>query len=269
MRRFEKTVGSEKYRETRYKVRIEAELLQGQKCVLKSHTVNISNRGAFLVTDEPPALRQLFRVRFVLPPHNTAIILPCMAAHAVHVGTPRRPAGIGIQLYGVGGVDGTRWQHFVRWIRTEHANSTSQTLSFYELEAPDNTKLDPAFDGRVKLRFRSVEELQRLYDTNLERGGILLPTRGDVAQGTPVELTLVHPKDNSQFPLRGIVCANIQRKDFSGVSVAIDDFDDVLLDALFNFVYSGLEITVDFTGSLGARPESEATDPHNWAAGLA
>lgn len=277
-------MASEKYRETRYKVRIEAELLQGNKSVLKTHTINVSTRGAFLVTDEPPALRQLFRVRFVLPPHNAVVTIPCMAAHAVQVGNARRPAGIGIQLYGVGGVDGTRWQQFVRWIRTEHASAIDQTMSFCQIEAPDNTRLDPMFDGRIKLRFRTIEELHKLYETNLERGGLLLPTKGEVPQGTVMEMALVHPKDNSIFPLRGIVRANIQRKDFSGVSVALADLAEDDLDALYDFVHSDISITIDVTGNLSGNlsgnitgnitdslleiVESVSADPHDWSGGL-
>lgn len=239
-----------KWREPRYKAEIDVDLLQGDKRIVRSYTMNISIRGAFIVTDVPPALRTLLRVRFVLPPDDQPVLLHCVAVHVVRPGTDE-PAGVGIQLYGVGGVDGTRWQQFVRWLRTDRPESLEQSITFIKRSAPPPPKtVDPAFDGRVKLRFRSIDELRRLYETNLERGALMLPTRGELPEGAELELALIHPEHTRSFQLHGVVRQNIKRGDFSGVSVQLTDLDDVRMAELEDFVRSDMSITIDFTGSL-------------------
>jgi Tfp pilus assembly protein PilZ len=238
-----------KWRDPRYRVEIAAELLLGDKQVLRSYTLNVSMRGAFIVTDDPPALRQLFRVRFMLPPNDQPVVLHCMAAHVVPPATNNRTAGVGIQFYGVGGVDGTRWQQFVRWIRTEHPETLEKPLVLLKQrpQPPQNTRLDPTFDGRIKLRFRSTEELRRLYQTNITRGALLLPTKGEVPEGTELDLSLVHPEESTFFPLHGVVRSNIMRDDFAGVSVELTDLTHDRMNSLYDFVHSDISISVDVT----------------------
>jgi hypothetical protein len=228
-----------------------ADLLQGDKRVLRSYTKNVSMRGAFIVTDDPPAMRQLFRVRFTLPPNDQPVVLHCMAAHVVPPAADVAVAGVGIQLYGVGGVDGTRWHQFVRWLRTDHAESLQTTLSLLKTRPTiERTTLDPGFDGRIKLRFRTVEELRELYSTNLVRGGLILPTRGEVAEGTEVDMSLVHPRESTTFALHGVVRSNVVRNDFTGVSVQLTDLTPDRMASLYDFVHSDISITIDVTGSL-------------------
>lgn len=263
-----------KWREPRYKAEIAADLLQGDKRIVSSYTLNLSMRGAFIVTDDPPALRTLLRVRFVLPPDDRPVLLHCMAAHVVPPGPDRPaatgadlPAGVGIQLYGVGGVDGTRWQHFVRWLRTERSSSLEHPIVFHkrraQAAAPKN--LDPAFDSKVKLRFRSIDELKKLYETNIERGALMLPVRGELLEGTELEIVLVHPEHQRTFALRGAVRQNVKRGDFSGVSVQLAELDRERMEELHDFVSSNISITIDFnTGSLPQYRPMRTTD----AAGL-
>ncbi len=83
-------------------------------------TSDISFKGLFLQTDEPPALRSLMRLRVSLP-------LREIEAHAmaVHVSTPAdtarnesstgaRGPGVGVQFWGLAGPDRALWDDFVR-----------------------------------------------------------------------------------------------------------------------------------------------------------
>jgi hypothetical protein len=206
-----------RYREQRYLAEIVAELLHGQQRVLRSVTWNVSPRGAFILTDAPPPVRQLFRVRFFLPPSELPATFECLAAHAVP--TPKeedetRPPGIGVQLFGVAGVDGTRWQQFMRWLRAEHPESTTRSLRLHSLRSKPR-----ASSGGIRLSFASLEEFYRVCQQDFAKHGFVLPLAGQLPPGRELELIFVHPRNQRTFSLRAIAKGNV------GARTAIDFLD--------------------------------------------
>lgn len=107
-------------REARVSVRIRVAVIRGRRTV-PLETTDVSFKGLFLQTDEPPPLRSLMRLRVSLPSGD-------IEAHAmaVHVTTPddangsdpqlehMRGCGVGVQFWGLAGPDRKAWDDFVR-----------------------------------------------------------------------------------------------------------------------------------------------------------
>lgn len=100
-------------REARVDARIKVTVVRGRRMV-SLETSDVSFKGLFLRTDDPPPLRSLMRLRVALP-------LREIEAHAmaVHVSTTDDPlegraAGVGVQFWGLAGPDRIAWDDFVR-----------------------------------------------------------------------------------------------------------------------------------------------------------
>jgi hypothetical protein len=98
-------------REDRVEARIKVLVVRGRRTI-PLETSDVSFKGLFLCTDEPPNLRSLLRLRVVLP-------LREIEAHAmaVHVRTPDGDptrTGVGVQFWGLAGPDRIAWDDFVK-----------------------------------------------------------------------------------------------------------------------------------------------------------
>ena len=77
-------------------------------------TSDVSFKGLFLQTDDPPPVRSLMRLRVTLPQRE--IEAHAMAVHisATNDVSEGRTAGVGVQFWGLAGPDRTAWDDFVR-----------------------------------------------------------------------------------------------------------------------------------------------------------
>jgi hypothetical protein len=95
-------------REARVDVRVPVVVFRGKKAV-PLETSDVSFKGLFIRTTDPPALRSLVRLKVALFDRE-------FEAHAmaVHVVTEGEAAGVGLQFWGLSGPDRTAWDDFVR-----------------------------------------------------------------------------------------------------------------------------------------------------------
>jgi hypothetical protein len=100
-------------REARVEARIQVLVVRGRRTIALE-TSDISFKGLFLRTDEPPALRSLMRLRVVLPLRE--IEAHAMAVHvaASDAESDGRGPGVGVQFWGLAGPDRIAWDDFVR-----------------------------------------------------------------------------------------------------------------------------------------------------------
>lgn len=77
-------------------------------------TSDVSFKGLFLRTDDPPPLRSLMRLRVALP--RGEIEAHAMVVHVTVIdeASDGRVAGIGVQFWGLAGPDRVAWDDFVR-----------------------------------------------------------------------------------------------------------------------------------------------------------
>lgn len=100
-------------RDARMDACIPVAIIRG-KATLLHETLDVSFRGLFIKTTEPPALRSLVRLRVTLP-GRTTIDTHAMAVHVVDQNeTEGREAGVGLQFWGLSGDDRRAWEGFIR-----------------------------------------------------------------------------------------------------------------------------------------------------------
>ncbi len=121
-------------REPRIPARIRVHVIRGRRAI-PLETSDVSFKGLFLETTDPPPLRSLLRMRVTLPTRE-------IEAHgmAVHITTPAdvepreddpnapppRGPGVGVQFWGLAGPARTAWDHFVRDLIHEKRASTKR-----------------------------------------------------------------------------------------------------------------------------------------------
>jgi len=97
-------------RDPRIEVAVPISLLRGKK-TLELTTLDVSFRGLFLKTMEPPQLRSLNRLKIRLPLRT--IEVHAMAVHVIEAKNGRE-GGVGLQFWGLNGPDRSDWEAFVR-----------------------------------------------------------------------------------------------------------------------------------------------------------
>lgn len=107
--RLESVTGENMRREARFDVRMPVEIFRG-KIAHSLETSDVSFKGLFVKTNNPPPLRSLVRLRVNLPGRS-------FEAHAmvVHVvAESGQQNGMGLQFWGLSGSDRGAWDDFVR-----------------------------------------------------------------------------------------------------------------------------------------------------------
>jgi hypothetical protein len=122
-------------REARVDARIRVLVVRGRRTV-PLETSDVSFKGLFLVTDDPPPVRSLMRLRVALPARE--IEAHAMAVHVSDDAGDGRGAGVGVQFWGLAGPDRTAWDDFVRdLIQTRRAAAKAPAISTVVETAPD------------------------------------------------------------------------------------------------------------------------------------
>ena len=103
-------------REARVDVRVPVVVYRG-KSPVALETSDVSFKGLFVRTTDPPALRSLVRLKVAL--FDREFEAHAMAVHVVAAGQEVEPGerhepGVGLQFWGLSGPDRTAWDDFVR-----------------------------------------------------------------------------------------------------------------------------------------------------------
>ena len=100
-------------REARVDVRVPVVVYRGKKPV-SLETSDVSFKGLFVCTSDPPPLRSLVRLKVAL--FDREFEAHAMAVHVVNDAedSDDRVPGVGLQFWGLSGPDRTAWDDFVR-----------------------------------------------------------------------------------------------------------------------------------------------------------
>ena len=100
-------------REARVEVCVPVVVYRGKKPT-SLETTDVSFKGLFVRTAEPPALRSLVRLKVAL--FDREFEAHAMAVHVVTAteAGDLHPPGVGLQFWGLSGPDRTAWDDFVR-----------------------------------------------------------------------------------------------------------------------------------------------------------
>ncbi len=218
-------------REERYPIRLPVVLRIGQV----SHNYvsgDVSYRGIFVCTDEPPVLRQLITIEAVLPPNNTEFISHGMSVYTLHPNNARkRSPGVGIQFYAQSQDNRRIWEHFVDHARNSPPDIPKDTID------PSKRK-HPRVDARFEVRPHDLDELETLFTRDISKGGMFLETDRRVAVGIKLAITIYHPITRRAFTIDSVVkrCSTTPR----GVGLEFVDLSEDRRNAFGSFVHEGL-----------------------------
>lgn len=250
----------QKRREARYPARVPVILVRGAEAS-EVYTEDVSFRGLFLRTYAPPAPREVVQVRLTLPiaGASTDVLLQATAVHVVRPDNPHsRAPGVGLELCTEDGHQRARWERFVRDVRRVAQDRSTPVVmeDLIALQRADASDLEaePEADeasaerpprstfpigARYRLRVRTVEQLRRLHTENVARGGLFLSTPDEIALGTRVQVTIMHPLDGSAFPFHGVVRGHEYREDGRGLLVELDTLNDARVTEFAAFAARG------------------------------
>lgn len=247
-------------RDKRYRTQLPVRTRLGGK-VQEATAEDVSFRGLYLATDNPPPERQLIRIEASLPPNDTAFATHAMVVYCVTTAEPggRRP-GCGVQFYGMGN-ERRAWEAYVQHVqRSSEALPDRREVARVQppaaapVAAAVAAKLPPPPPPRVavgsglqdnrqfpripvvlEVRPPDVESLLLLYSRDVSGGGMFLTTPRDIAVGDPLRVDVRHPHSKEVFPLDGVV----RRKTTQplGIGVEFTDLDDTRRRAFYEFIH--------------------------------
>lgn len=217
---------AEKRRDRRYTFRMPVVLVRGARedTLL---TGDVSHRGLFLRTDDPPPLRQLLQVKLKLPPDDDALSVHAMAVFLVPVGTAGRDPGVGLQFYAFASEPRLRWERFVHWVAKTHPEGLETPVE-PGAAVPDPVKRQfPRVHRALTVRVQSMGDLHHLVTEDVSRGGMFLRTGLDVAIGSELRLFIVHPQTGLTFAVDAVVRHRADAPpDRAGLGVEFVGLDD-------------------------------------------
>lgn len=103
-------------REARVDARVPVVMFRG-KTALRLETSDVSFKGLFVLTAEPPPLRSLVRLKVALFDREFeahAMVVHVASAQSQGDATDTNSGGVGLQFWGLSGPDRNAWDDFVR-----------------------------------------------------------------------------------------------------------------------------------------------------------
>jgi len=108
-------------REKRFACRLPVTLHRG-KTTVALETEDVGFRGVYVVCDDPPPVRNLVRLSFVLPGAPAPVEVHGMVVHVLGGASPRAH-GFGLQFWGVDAKARAAWDHFVHGLLRESSRT--------------------------------------------------------------------------------------------------------------------------------------------------
>jgi Tfp pilus assembly protein PilZ len=217
----------ERRREPRYPYRLPVTLRVGP-LVQETLTQDVSYRGLFAVSDEPPALRQLTLVSAVLPDSKESFKSHAMSVFVLERGNPLgRTPGCGLQFYAMSGPMKQAWNRFIDSVRRDLGPPIPET----------RPRRFVRYRVKLAVRPRDVNELYTLYTRDVSKGGMFLFTSKNVEIGSELEVDVVHPLSAETFTLECVVRRIVDGPP-KGIGVELQNLDEGRRNAFLEFVHS-------------------------------
>lgn len=219
-------------REDRYIVRVPVVLICGG-VRRELFTRDVSFRGLFVCTDQPPVLRQLISIEAKLPPEDTLFISHGMSVYAIEPGgLPQKP-GIGVQFYAQSGVERRKWEDFIG-----HIKDRVPTEPGPDDVEPVN-RLHPRIDAVFEVHPKNIDELEVLYTRDVSKGGMFLATTSRIDLGHGLRLEVFHPMTDKSFTLDAIVRRQSDEEPV-GLGVEFINMSEAMREEFYAFVQDGI-----------------------------
>jgi Tfp pilus assembly protein PilZ len=237
----------------RYLIRFPVEVLREGEFEPRSYeSDNISSGGLYIRSEEVFEVEDPVYIKIELP---MGIGTVCYQARVVHVVPPSDVVGT---LAGFGlvwdppaqeGLD--RWFEFVGEVKElfidQILNSFPPPAGKKRAEpegpAPEGDSEQDAiqrshlrYAARLKVRFKSVEDLGSISTSDVSVGGMFLETDADFVVGELVEIQAVHPDTGNSFLLKAAIRWRGQKSGHSGIGIELLEMPETELNLFESFI---------------------------------
>jgi uncharacterized protein (TIGR02266 family) len=201
-------------------------------------TEDVSFRGLFARTDDPPQLRELIQIQTKLPPNDTPFASQGMTVWVIAPSEAGdRVPGAGIQFYAMG-PQRTKWEAFIVWAKRTAEVISDDISTPGAHEAPDPVRRKhPRYPIRLAVRPRSLSELMTMYTRDVSAGGMFLTSDQGFEVGAILQLDVRHPESERMFSLAAVV----RRRGTAqapGVGVEFHQMTDAERQRFYEFIHS-------------------------------
>ena len=205
-------------------------LLQAGKTTQTVLTWEVSYRGMFLLTDKPPGERQLVKLEIQLP-DGDRVLAPAMVVWTrATTDADGRPAGVGVQFYGIGRDETAIWQKFVNGLKEEGKKKPFPAVAPTTPAPAQDPEHGRRRHGRTvaifKIRPRSLARLHEMYTRDISRGGMFIVTDQVVPVGQSIKVDVVHPDTHERFVIECVVRRAMRDPGRTGLGVEFVDLDE-------------------------------------------
>ncbi len=226
-------------REERFPVRVPVTLRIGRE-IRKLYTGDVSFRGLFVCTDNPPTLRQLISIELFLPPHDELFTSHGMSVYVLDPGQEEgKLPGVGVQFYAQAESQRRQWEQFVASIRNDPPELPKDAIDPVK-------RRHPRIAARFEVHPKDIDELESIYTRDISHGGMFLQTEMELESGKSLSLTIYHPVSQHGFTIEGVIrrCSHENPK---GLGIEFTGMDDERRHRFEEFVADGLAALGDLS----------------------
>lgn len=249
-------------------------------------TADVSRHGVFLRTERPRPAFELIPIRFRTPVGELEAVCNVVRSYPPSAPSDRGP-GMSLCFVAIAQEAKERWEAFVddlelrrgaallsppAGVRPPRHAKASERQKVHEGELDERRAPQKAC---FLVRFRNKARLREFLSTDVSQGGMFLRTPVPRGIGDPVDMVLVHPESQQEFPLSGRVVRVVAHEDPTrrGLGVRFDPLTGERLTHLVAFIETGAsaESTRESTREheLGELLRLAAEDPRSADAPLA
>ena len=233
-------MSKERRREPRYPYRNPIEIKVGGR-LQETISEDISYRGLFVVTDDPPPLRTLISLKARVEGNRRPLEAHAMSVYVLEKGNSKsRLPGVGLQFYAMGSETKKHWNAFVDVVRKKLRVVNRGGGEVRVGGVSTLPRQHVRYPVRLEVKPRSLGELEVLYSRDISRGGMFLLSPRKVACGILMEIDVVHP-DNGELFTFNCTIRRVETGPLFGLGVEFNQFDDGKREAFFEFVHSSVE----------------------------
>jgi hypothetical protein len=161
--------------------------------------VDVARHGLFVAIVEPPHNRHLVQLTLHLPDG------PLQAAATVARVLPGQ--GVGLALFALSADAKRRWDTFIAVAQQHDQSDPRRTFASLPTSSSSSSSPSPSPSQLPSflVRLKTVDRLREYLQNHVAVGGTVLYTPVLPPQGSWVQLIIVHPRTQAEYPLFGVI----------------------------------------------------------------
>lgn len=240
-------------RQPRHEAAIACTLALGEGA-LELITADVSRHGAFLRTATPRPERELIHIHFRTPLGGLDALCVVAESHPPARPSARGP-GMGVHFFAISKDAKERWDTFVADLElrsgaallsppagvAQPKRGASRAFEETPLGRAPDSREHPRQQACFLVRLADRSRLREFLATDVSQGGMFLRTPVLRECGELVEMVLVHPESQEDFPLRGRVVRVAEHEDPKrrGLGIRFEPLTAERLEHLVAFIETG------------------------------